>query len=644
MWRNIRQAGARNRIAMSVVALLLTLPFASAQAQSEWRQRPDYSGGSDAGRAQRDDDGRAGRWRGQSGEATRAARPSRAQDGWRDYHEPRRFPGEARPRPPGPPPYHPPRPRPRPGPDGAYYPSPAWGPAPWRQPGYPAPVYLDEDDDAVDMSPAPQPRRRAPARAAPEKAVAPPKPPRRPPPVVAPPAPPAPARADSGVPAAGETRFAPREVLVTLATSAGAPAAEPLARDLARRQRLRLLTMRPLALTGVLLVRYQIPDQRTVSAVITLLERDSRVLSAQPNYLYTLTQAETPQAETPQAETPQAAEARKEAPQAEMSGTGAPGTGAAQPATTQGATPSHGGLAASQYGLERLRAGVAQVSAKGAGVLTAVIDSGVDGKHRELAGAVAQAIDVTQAGAGGAPADAHGTAIAGIIAARDQMSGVAPGAQLVAIRAFAPAAGKTPGEKAAASSRGAHGSSLTVILALEAAAQAKARVVNMSFAGPRDPLLSKALAAAAGKGMILIAAVGNDGPEAPPAWPAADPNVIAVTATDASDQRVAVTSRGPHVAVAAPGADIIGPTPGNAYQFSTGSSMAAAHVTGAVALLLETNPALTPSEARKILTETAKDLGPAGRDADTGAGLVDAGAAVDAARKMTTAEKTSSAQ
>ncbi|MGV2979222.1 S8 family peptidase [Camelimonas sp. ID_303_24] len=641
MWRDIRQAGARNRIAMSVVALLLTLPFAGAQAQSEWRQRPDYSGGSDAGRAQRDDDGRAGRWRGQSGDAPRAARPSRAQDGWRDHHEPRRFPGEARPRPPGPLPYHqphhPPRPRPRPGPDGAYYPPPAWGPAPWRQPGYPAPVYLDEDDDAVDMPPAPQPRRRAPARAAPEKAVAPPKPPRRPPPVVAPPAPPAPARADSGVPAAGETRFAPREVLVTLATSAGAPAAEPLARDLARSQRLRLLTIRPLALTGVLLVRYQIPDQRTVSAVITLLERDSRVLSAQPNYLYTLTQAETSQP----------AASRNEAPQAETSRTGTAGAGAAQPATTQGATPptpSRGGLAASQYGLERLRAGVAQVSAKGAGVLTAVIDSGVDGKHRELAGAVAQAIDVTQAGAGGAPADAHGTAIAGIIAARDQMSGVAPGAQLVAIRAFAPAAGKTPGEKAAASHNGAHGSSLTVILALEAAAQAKARVVNMSFAGPRDPLLSKALAAAAGKGMILVAAVGNDGPEAPPAWPAADPNVIAVTATDASDQRVAVANRGPHVAVAAPGADIIGPTPGNAYQFSTGSSMAAAHVTGAVALLLETNPALTPSEARKILTETAKDLGPAGRDADTGAGLVDAGAAVDAARKMTAPETTSSAQ
>jgi len=601
MWRDTRRAGARNRIASSIVALLLTLPFAEAQAQSDWRQRPDYSG-----RTERSDGGRAERWQGQPGNA------QGSRNGWRErrgpHDGPRPVPGETRPRPPGPPPYHPLRPRPRPLPDGAYYPPPVWAPAPWRQPGYPAPVYVDEDDDdAVDVRPAPQPRRRPPVRVAPEKAAAPPKPPRRPPPAAAPPTPPAaPARADSGAPPAGETRFAPREVLVTLATSSGAPPAEPLARDLARSQRLRLLTMRPLALTGVLLVRYQIPDQRTVSAVITMLERDSRVLSAQPNYLYTLTQAGPTQA-------------------------GSAKSGVAQPA----AAPP-GSLAASQYGLERLRAGVAHISARGAGVLAAVIDSGVDDSHRELVGAVTGIVDVTQpasAGATSASADAHGTAIAGIIAARDQMSGVAPSAQLIAIRAFAPAAGKTAAGKVAASRSGAQGSSLAVVLALEAAVQAKARVVNMSFAGPRDPLLSKALAAAAAKGVILVAAVGNDGPEAPPAWPAADPNVIAVTATDASDQRVAIANRGAHVAVAAPGADIIGPAPGNAYQFSTGSSMAAAHVTGAVTLLLEANPALTPPEARKILTETAKDLGPAGRDADTGAGLVDAAAAVDAAKK-----------
>jgi len=434
------------------------------------------------------------------------------------------------------------------------------------------------DEEEADGLPAPQPRRRAPARLAPEKAGARPKPPRRQPPPAVPPA--APARANSGVPPAGESRFVAREVLVTLAAGA-----EPLARDLARSQRLRLLATRPLALTGALLVRYRIPDRRTVAAVITALEGDRRVRSAQPNYVYTLMQAPP---------------------------------------------PSQGNLAAAQYGLARLRAGVAHLSAKGAGVLAAVIDSGVDSQHRELAGAVAQSVDVTDAGAGKPPADAHGTAIAGIIAAHDQMSGVAPGARIMAIRAFV-----APSGKGGADRSGAHGSSQAVILGLEAAVQAKARVVNMSFAGPRDPLLSETLAAAAGKGVVLVAAAGNDGPDAAPAWPAADPHVIAVTATDANDRRVAAASRGDHIAIAAPGADIIAPAPGDAYQFSTGSSMAAAHVTGAVALLLEADPALTPADARRILTETAKDLGPAGRDADTGAGLIDAAAAVAAAKKIT---------
>lgn len=387
------------------------------------------------------------------------------------------------------------------------------------------------------------------------------------------PLPPAPARADSGVPVSGETRFAAREVLVTLPANA-----EPLARDLARAQRLRVLTTQPLALTGVLLVRYQIADKRSVDAVIIALERDSRVLSAQPNYLYVLTQSQAAQ---------------------------------------------RGALTSSQYGLERLRAGVAHLSATGDGVPVAVIDSGVDDTHRELAGAVISSVNVMP----DKPApDAHGTAIAGIIAARDQMRGVAPAAPIIAIRAFAPAS-------SAKASSGAHGSSLAVILALEAAVAAKARVVNMSFAGPRDPLLSKTLAAAAQKGVILVAAAGNDGPDAPPAWPAADPHVIAVTATDVNDQRVAISGRGDHIAIAAPGADIIGPSPGNAYQFSTGSSMAAAHVSGAVALLLQANPKLTAADVRKALTETAKDLGTTGRDPDTGAGLVDAGAAVDAAKK-----------
>ena len=84
-------------------------------------------------------------------------------------------------------------------------------------------------------------------------------------------------------------------------------------------------------------------------------------------------------------------------------------------------------------------------------------------------------------------------------------------------------------------------------------------------------------------------------------------------------------NRGNHIAVAAPGVDVLVPAPGGAYQFTTGTSVAAAHVSGVVALLIERNPKLTPGDVRRILTRTAKSLGPRER---SGAGLVNAYQAV----------------
>ena len=141
-----------------------------------------------------------------------------------------------------------------------------------------------------------------------------------------------------------------------------------------------------------------------------------------------------------------------------------------------------------------------------------------------------------------------------------------------------------------------------------------------------------------------MAAAGNAGPQSPPLYPAADPNVIAVTATDADDRLLKVANRGRHIALAAPGVDIVLPATGGGYQVSSGTSVAAAHVSGIAALLLELKPGLAPDAARKILQSTARDLGPKGRDDQFGAGVANAYRAVRSLRPEVTPVAASTAQ
>jgi subtilisin family serine protease len=209
--------------------------------------------------------------------------------------------------------------------------------------------------------------------------------------------------------------------------------------------------------------------------------------------------------------------------------------------------------------------------------------------------------------------------VAGTIAAHALLTGVAPAARILAIRAFAPPTGKGDQDGS---------TSLAVLKSIDWAVSNGARVINMSFTGPRDPELALALAAAAKKGIVLVAAAGNAGPKSAPLYPAAYPNVIAVTATDPDDKLFVRSSRGHHIAVAAPGVDILAPAPSDTYQIMTGTSVAAAQVSGIVALLLEAKPGLTPQAVRKALLSTARDLGPKGRDDQFGAGLADAYSAV----------------
>jgi subtilisin family serine protease len=270
-----------------------------------------------------------------------------------------------------------------------------------------------------------------------------------------------------------------------------------------------------------------------------------------------------------------------------------------------------------QYAPQKLNLAEAHRLAKGNRILVAVIDSEVDALHPDLAGAITANFD---ASAEPEKPHSHGTGMAGAIAARRVMLGTAPRVGLLTVSAFSTKANS------------AEGTTFNIIKGLDWASGQGARVVNMSFAGPNDPRLREALAKAKQKGMVLIAAAGNAGPNSPPLYPAADPNVIAVTATDVDDTLFSGANRGKHIAVAAPGVDILAPAPDGAYQFTTGTSVAAAEVSGVAALLIERNPLLTPDEVKKILMGTARDLGPKGHDPGFGAGLVNALQAVMAAK------------
>jgi subtilisin family serine protease len=368
--------------------------------------------------------------------------------------------------------------------------------------------------------------------------------------------------------AAADPGVVPGEVLFEVRNGVG----EDQVAAIARASRLDRLSAETFELSGRTLYRYRIRGGRPVAAVLRELDRDTRVRSAQPNHVYRLSAGVAAR------------------------------------------------LAESQYAVAKMRLREAQVSASGEGVLVAVIDSGVDPRHPALVGAVTESFDAV----GGAfKAHAHGTAVAGLVAGRGEIASPAPGARILAIRAFS-------GEAAGKGRTGQEGTTIHILRGLDAAAKRGAKVVNMSFAGPQDDRMSEFVAAGARLGTIHVAAAGNAGSASPPLYPAADPNVIAVTATDAADRRPAFANRGAHLCVAAPGVDVLVARPGAGFGYLSGTSMSAAGVSGVVALLAQARPALTAAEARAALMTSAVDLGAPGFDPDFGAGATDARAALDA--------------
>jgi subtilisin family serine protease len=367
-------------------------------------------------------------------------------------------------------------------------------------------------------------------------------------------------------PPPGENRFVPNEVVLNV----GALSVTQFD-ALARRNRLTRLDLREFTLPERRLARVRINDGRPVGTVIRSLQREASIIGAQPNYLYTLEQG--------------------------------------------------GGSAAAldQYAFAKMRVPEAHALSKGDSVRVAVIDTTIDMRHPVLAGVVTESFDAM--GALDKP-HAHGTGIAGVIAAHGRLTGVAPSVKILGIAAFA--------------SLGSKGSSWNILNGIEKAGTARAQVVNMSFAGPSDPEIHAKIVALRQRGVVVIAAAGNAGPNAKPLYPGAFPEVIAVTATDADDKIFAQANRGTHIAVAAPGVAILAAAPEESYRMQSGTSFAAAQVSGVVALLLERNRNLDVPAIRRILMTSARDLGTPGHDDQFGSGIVDAYAALEKAAPRTT--------
>jgi subtilisin family serine protease len=372
------------------------------------------------------------------------------------------------------------------------------------------------------------------------------------------------------MPPVGETRFV-NEVLLEFAAGTSDQYRNTVAAGL----KLTLLETQTFRLTGRTIGRYRVDGTGSVPDTLRQARRNNRISAGQANLVYVEAQTQP--------------------------------TAKQDPAADAGAA---------QYVVRKLHLLEAHRITGGDDVLVAVIDSRIDTGHPDLAGVIADEFDAVGTPT---PPHSHGTAMASAIAAHSKLVGVAPKVRLLAVRAFS------------GTGESAQSTTFSVLKGIDWAASKNARIVNMSFAGPADAMLQEMLLKANARGMVLIAAVGNSGPRSPPLYPAANPGVIGVTATDAEDKLMPEANRGPQVAVAAPGVEILAAAPDGKYQVTSGTSVAAAHASGVAALLLAAKPKLTPAQVRADLIRSAQRI--PGKRNEVGAGVIDALAVIKPTRK-----------
>jgi subtilisin family serine protease len=276
-----------------------------------------------------------------------------------------------------------------------------------------------------------------------------------------------------------------------------------------------------------------------------------------------------------------------------------------------------------------------EAGATGAGKTVAVIDTGVT-SGQDLPN-VAPGWNFVGGNSDAHDDNGHGTHVAGTVAQATNnnvgTAGIAGQATIVPVKVL---------------DANGDGSDTNIIAGINWAVAQRVDVINLSLGGDRDGGTCYAVANAVAHGVTVVVASGNDG--GPVSYPAACPGVIAVGATTITGTVASYSNRGPQLTITAPGGDmttdvngdgvkdgilqwsVFDNTPG--YYLDSGTSMAAPHVAGTAAVVKQAWPAASPSQVRDVLTATAVDLGPAGRDDTYGAGLVDIGAAFARAQQL----------
>jgi len=325
------------------------------------------------------------------------------------------------------------------------------------------------------------------------------------------------------------------------------PTAEMQAAAIGKAYGLKRAAAWPIAMLGVHCIVFEAPEGVDRAELLVRLRRDERVESAQPMQSFSTLSAE-----------------ENQDPYRKL-----------------------------QRNLDEMNVSAAHRYSRGDGVRVAVIDTGVDVAHPDLKGRIVEQQNFVDARPAQSLPERHGTAVAGIIAAnennREGIVGIAPGAELFAYRAC------WPTQDASAS---ATCNTLTLAKALSAAIDRKMNIVNLSLSGPSDPLLERIVAVGIRRGTLFVGA-------APPRPSARDDQLFPTSIAGVISVDRTVHPGGADAELFAPGDEVLTLVPNGAYDFMSGSSLAAASVSGGLALLLARDHHLTSASALELLAKSS---------------------------------------